>query len=209
MLKFSQLNCKKSSKVGFMGCTGFVGLFGCLNSVETLRGGGSRTSDVIFAFKQRVISATKPETHCGTICAAVKRSALANLTLWHLFYWRQSLGWLACWIYHSPLCVRTKFEHFLFYSYFSNINCNVRFFVMLLLFLFGTIQFLVHFWGFLSMFTFPVRPKIWRSKWVEESSYQLLSRKSPRSHKYGNGPRKMCIKGGPKPPNTTRVKYDR
>ena len=53
-------------------------------------------------------------------------------------------------------------------------------------------------WGdFLSMFTF-------QPKWVEEASYQLLSRKSPPvSHKYGNGPRKMCIKGGgPKLPTT-------
>ena len=46
------------------------------------------------------------------------------------------------------------------------------------------------FGDFLSMF------KMWCSKWVEEASYQLLSRKSAPSHKYGNGPPpKMCIKG--------------
>ena len=59
----------------------------------------------------------------------------------------------------------------------------------------------LRFCSFFEGFSFHVRS----SEWVEEASYQLLSRKSTSlSHKYGNGPpRKMCIKGArPRPPNT-------
>ena len=52
----------------------------------------------------------------------------------------------------------------------------------------GQTQSFALFWTLLSLSTFPVRPKVVRwLKWVEEPSYQLLSRKSPSSHKYGNG----------------------
>ena len=96
-------------------------------------------------------------------------------------------------------------------------GCEVKFFVIALFFFSGFLSmfpFLVFgsnqvesyqlplgqiwnsFW-FCSFFgAFLSMLKMWCSKWVEEASYQLLSRKSAPSHKYGNGPPpKMCIKG--------------
>ena len=61
---FFKPNPRKLSKLDFMTCTVFMGL---LLVKFILRGGGSRTSDVIFAFKRRVISATKPETQSGLL----------------------------------------------------------------------------------------------------------------------------------------------